>query len=132
MRMTKRMKRMRQGVTVWIVHAFADRAAVSEYGGWIDEVVLLGKVAFKSPRTGSNYVHVDYLTAHGNRSDFSLLDMHVYEQQSYNEHRVFFSRRKAENYLKLVQSGCDVRQMFMPRRSFPYDFDREVEDEFHC
>lgn len=30
----------------------------------------------------------------------------------YNLHRVFFSRKKAESYLKLVQSGCDVRSMF--------------------
>ena len=58
-------------------------------------------------------------------STASLLDCHVIGQQTYNLHRLFFSRKKAESYAKLVRSGCDVSSMFPGAR---VDWDEAADD----
>ncbi len=95
----KRIKNLRQGQTVYTVHA-------------------VGKVSFlqKHIITGKPYIQdgwfkgIDYkrftfepefLRGYHN-SHVSLEDMNVIPN-SYNEHRLFTSRRKAESYLKLCK-----------------------------
>lgn len=105
MNLTKKQRKMRQGVTVWIVSGFLKRDYRQSH---MKKYVLKDK-PHQSFELG---LFISYKTSDGGTSSFSLMDCHAAGRQSYNLHRLFFSRRKAERYLKMLQEGCDVRSMF--------------------
>ena len=143
MALTKRIKRLKQGVTMHLVHAFPDKKE-----GWIDTYLILGRVIPKSPSGFTvefvPYAHIGTFPeptiflyqperkirftsvqqlmseSHKRLNEFSLTDSH-FRNQSYNCHRAFFSLRKAKRYLKMVQEGCDVSTMFPGYGSFDDD-----------
>lgn len=124
--MTKRLKRIKQGVTFWRVHAFPGNL-VEGPTAYITKCIALGKVfkhnhSFWIPTFSTPYYPCgDYKTP--SRKNFcnsfnelflrseSCKDMHL-TPQSYNHHRVFFSKRAAEKYVQLVLSGSNISQMF--------------------
>lgn len=97
---------MRQGVTVWYVLAFPEGEA------YIEQRCLADKPKPRKSLLGKSAFVEYYYPGFDHKGQFGLLDCHVMGNQTYNWHRLFFSRRKAESYAKLVRSGCDVSSMF--------------------
>lgn len=131
----KNFKRLRQGVTVWTVHAFEDgtgfirqhlvagfpthemwgekRKSSSLFVPYAKEMIPCRWSTSIAKALRSSQQLIQDAGKHPIMHKFSMLDMHACGlQQRYNRHRMFFSRKKAESYLKLVQSGCDVSQLF--------------------
>lgn len=114
--LNQKLKRLKQGVTIYLVHAFPLNETNEHHPnatGWIDKLVIT-----KRPQTKKwfdpfawTYPKIDYLVfkkdgssyeSHGSLQDMGLIS------NDYNSHRTFFSERKAKAYLKLVKSGCNI------------------------
>ena len=115
--LNQKLKRLKQGVTIYKVYAFPDRidyATSLNTLGWIVKLVVnkrpqvnvsksLGGYEYKFVECTERLEGKAYITMP------SLYDMGLLSQ-TYNNHRTFFSERKAKAYLKLVQSGCNVNR----------------------
>jgi len=107
MHLTKRARRIKHGVTLFHVYGFKDKTA------FIDTMFVTSKPYQTSLSLFANYSRKPAPASrspHG--AAFSLVDAHMIGSQTYNWHRVFFSRKKAESYAALIRSGCDVSSMF--------------------
>ena len=98
--MNKRTKALRQGQTVWHVHAFNEKDGSSS--GWVDEYRVLGP-ARHSEFGPALFVPV---LSNGYKTEFSTKDANYSELNHYNQHRLFTSRRRALRYLAQCEAGC--------------------------
>lgn len=121
---TKRIKSIKQGVEFWHVHSFPKRGLQGPIA-YLDRYVALGK-AYES--SGSLWIPVykpvswnlyrtpalkNFVTGKSGLliHPYSCMDAHL-TPQTYNCHRTFFSKKAAERYVKLVESGCNIQSMF--------------------
>ena len=122
---TKRVRRFKHGATVFSVLAFQ---SPDENVAIIEERFVTSR-PYQSKISGSLFADVNYYpttrSTYGYSPMISMIDAHVTGSQTYNLHRVFFSRKKAESYAKLVRSGCDVSTMFPGDR---IDWDEAADD----
>ena len=108
------LKDLRQGVTVYQVHAFGPGRR--NHGGWVEAKMLMGRPK-KSPGVGSLYV--SYLPPSDSRNfpkdphnlyRFFLSDRNIScpgkPAPHLSFHAAFRSRKAAERYLARIQSGC--------------------------
>ena len=92
---TNKIKRIKQGVTIYKVYAFPEKRAAS-----IEIIKPTGHVRIKIDESYS----FEYIPS--SRGDyFSTKDAKL-RHQTYNAHRTFFSLKKAKRYAKLIESGC--------------------------
>ena len=91
---TKKIKRIRQGVTLYKVYAFPKTRSTS-----IQIIKPTDPVKIKIRDTHS-YEFIPTL-----QGDFSTKDAKL-RYQVYNAHRTFFSLKRAKRYAKLIESGC--------------------------
>lgn len=109
--MRVKFKDLRQGVTVYLVHAFPESES-----GWIKKHVLKGK---PHKNNNINTWQVDYLPPENSRyypndpcklHHFMLADANVrfsdVARKPYNFHAVFHTRKEAERYMERIARGC--------------------------
>ena len=89
--MKNKINKLKSGVTVYIVHALNKSSCVDKH--------RLTSKPYKNGVTDSLFVNVSDLYG-----AFSLQDVGVIPNE-YNNHKLFFSRRRAESYLKLCLNG---------------------------
>ena len=96
---TKKIKRIKQGVTLYKVYAFPAKKLAS-----IDIIKPAGPVKVK---VDGNYTFEYIPKKYGKRDvvTYSTKDAKL-RHQTYNAHRTFFSLKKAKNYARLIEAGC--------------------------
>ena len=96
--MSKILKKLKSGVTVYYVHSLGDRSYSAKYELTSKPYVFHGSFVFKGLFV--NAFCYDWKC----RSEFSLLDANVIKNK-YNTHKLFTSRAKADSYLKMCLDG---------------------------
>lgn len=96
---TNKIKRIKQGVTLYKVYAFPGERSAS-----IEIIKAAGPVEVK---VDGDHTFEYIPTKYGERGDggHSTKDAKL-RHQAYNAHRTFFSLKKAKRYVKLIESGC--------------------------
>lgn len=98
---TNKIKRIKQGVTLYKVYAFPAKKSAS-----IDIIKPAGPVKVE---VGEDYTFEYIPTRYGYSKEdakyYSTKDAKL-RHQTYNAHRTFFSLKKAKRYAKLIESGC--------------------------
>lgn len=123
---TKKVRRFKHGVTVFKVYTYQDRGQTPV--AVVEQLFITSRPFYSS---STDTLFANYARRPGIPrtqtwySSMSLRDAHVIGTQTYNLHRLFFSRKKAESYAKLVRSGCDVSSMFPGER---IDWDEAADD----
>jgi hypothetical protein len=120
---------LRAGQTVYYVHALGEQSFMGEHvvtghpyfyksiGSWFCPAKHL--LRYKS--------HVEALWIH---DEFSLRDCNCDEQNGYNSHRLFYSKKKALRYLKTCLATPDKYE-FHPTRLIPSDDSDDFSDDFY-
>jgi hypothetical protein len=96
---TNKIKRIKQGVTLYKVYAFPGKRSAS-----IDVIKAAGSVKVKVYENGT----FEYIPTKYGKKDvvsYSTKDAKL-RYQTYNAHRTFFSLKKAKRYVKLIEAGC--------------------------
>jgi hypothetical protein len=96
---TNKIKRIKQGVTLYKVYAFPEKGSAS-----IDIIRAAGPVKVK---VDENYTFEYIPTKYGKNNivTYSTKDAKL-RHQTYNAHRTFFSLKRAKKYAKLIELGC--------------------------
>jgi len=92
---TNKIRRIKQGVTLYKVYAFPKARSAS-----IQIIKATGPVKVEITDTHS-YEFIPALQG----DYFSTKDAKL-RYQTYNAHRTFFSLKRAKNYAKLIEAGC--------------------------
>lgn len=97
---TKKIKRIKQGVTLYKVYAFPNERSAS--------IVVIKAAGPVKVKVDENYTF-EYIPTKFGKKDmtghYSTKDAKL-RHQTYNAHRTFFSLKKAKRYAKLIESGC--------------------------
>ena len=104
---TDKIKRIKQGVTLYIVYAFPKARSA-----FIQIIKPTGPVKIKIRDTHS-YEFIPSLQG----DYFSTKDAKL-RYQTYNAHRTFFSLKRAKKYAKLIEAGCWPVEYKYPCESF--------------
>lgn len=96
---TNKIKRIKQGVTLYKVYAFPAKKSAS-----IDVIKPAGHVKVKVEEHYTfEFIPTKFLRREN--AYYSTKDAKL-RHQTYNAHRTFFSLKKAKRYVKLIESGC--------------------------
>lgn len=108
----KRVLNLRQGQTVYLVLALGKHSFIQKYMVMDRAKTIITTYPYRDDYKG-RYDHIIWKTSprslkNVKGSTFSLLDCNAIKSNSYNNHRLFTSKRKAESYLKLLLQGTAV------------------------
>ena len=126
------IENLRQGQTVYIVRALGKESFISKY-------LVMSKPYFyvKSEILKNTlwielaYCELSYnYNIKGLRSSHSLGDMGVDKKHIHNKHRTFFSRRKAEKYLKWALKNSKKVEMYEFFSYYSYDTTTNNNDKY--
>ncbi len=132
---SKAIKNLRQGQTLYHVHAFVEPdGSCSSF--WVDKIRVESRV-YNSHDIGCFIKYSKH--GYANRELFitstSLRDGNFStEQNGYNNHRMFTSRRKMERYIKELEMGIHKDNSVILNNDFPdFNWWPEYDDvDFDC